>query len=227
MLWTGPHPVMYVKAGQDNVYHVFHIYQKKIVPINVSDMKLYQPFLEIPFSGIPQLRRAPPRPGMPQDVAPLRTLKGKDEAKNIKVDDLFLATTPFNGFEPISVMKFMSSSEDGKVTAQWMGSYKLAWHINTRLKIQQWVPGWFQPGTREFYFTPRPIHSSHPPFTNILSEDEIRLENIFVFNFKLRQDNRLPHDVAREGIRKYRTMDIPKSSEKGPRTYEDPTDDSL
>jgi hypothetical protein len=225
MLWSGPHPVM--SGHGENTYKIFHIYQRKILTVNVSDMRLYQPFLEIPFSGIPQLRIPPPFSSQPHVQAPLRSLKSASDVQEIQFGDLFLATTPFNGFEPISVMKFISSSSDGKVVGQWMGAFKLVWHINTRLRVQQWFPGWFQPNTQEFYFTSKPIHHSHPPFTNLLSEDEIFLKDIFVFNFCLRHDQRLPKDVAQRGICKYRTMKIPAKTEKGPITYEDPAEEIL
>ena len=108
-----------------------------------------------------------------------------------------------------------------------MGAYELAWHINTRLSKQRWEPGWFQPGTREFYFKPAPIHHTHYAFTNEHSEDEISTSNIIAFNFELRDDKRLPNEVALIGIRHYRTMNIPRITEKGPRTYEDQEDEDI
>ena len=225
MKWTGPHPVMYPKPNQENCYVIYHRDQRKLMTINVSDMRIFQPFSEIPFSGIPQLRRAPPKNVIRKHNPPLRLIKDQTQATTIQDGQLFLATTPFNGFEPISVMRLISKKPNNKILAQWMGAYKLIWHINTRLHKQRWEPGWFQPGTREFYFKPAPIHHTHVPFTNDLSEDEVSLSDIIAFNFQLRDDKRIPQEVARIGMRTYRSMVIPRITEKGPRTYEDPDED--
>ena len=64
-------------------------------------------------------------------------------------------------------------------------------------------------------------HHTHPAFTNKLSEDVVQKSDIFLFNFDLRSDGRLPKDVADAAILKYRTMKIPAITEKGPVTYED------
>ena len=222
MRWSGPHQIL-AQLGP-NSYSVFHVHQRKKVRINVNALRLYHPFKDIPYEGIPQSHRDPP----PQeDTAmtlhpPLRELKGNDQIDSILPGDLFMVKVPFNGFEPIALMRLIKIEPNNLVTAQWQGNYSLVWYIDSRFREQRWFPGWYQQNQGQFYFTKRPLHPMHPPFTNLHSVDVIDTRNIFVFGFELRFDLRLPREVADIALREYLAMTIPNVTEKGPKTYINP-----
>ena len=221
MKWSGPHPVS-SRMNDYDTYKVYHITQHKHVIVNVDSMRLFHPFLEIPFSGIPQLRIPPPRPPSATGLhvsLPRRELKGSEQASDLKLNDLFLAVLPSNAAQPIALLRFLRLDSSGSIVAQWMGCFKPFFHIDRRMHLQVWHPGWFQPNSGERYFTPCPIHRSHLPFTNLMSLEPIVLSDVFLFNFELRADLRLPKDVADMTMMKYRTMDIagkPKSTFENP-----------
>ena len=103
MKWSGPHTVVCQRASP-NSYSVYHIFQRKILPYNVDCMQLFHPFLQIPFSGIPQLRVPPPRPIVGNPLAPRRVLKGPELAADLVHGDLFLSILPLNFAEPVSLL---------------------------------------------------------------------------------------------------------------------------
>jgi hypothetical protein len=218
-----------IEGESKNVYRYYHIRQRKVLTANVSNLRLFHPFLEVPFSGVPQetRRRTRDKP-LPSDVVPLRTLKGAQDIKSIKEGDFFLADLPYNGLEPVAILKFISCDKEGSVTARWYGNYNMKWYINSRLAETPWKPGWYDPCDTRMYFQHRCHKPTDVPLTNIITIDDIPLTSIFVFNFKLRADDCLPRAVAQIGIRKYRGMTITDTDpDKGPVTYEDPNDDRL
>jgi hypothetical protein len=261
MKWSGPHRISSSMSNPDT-YQVYHIWRKKIETIHVDSLILFHPFLDIPLSGIPQAYHLPPRPlknskkliygditqpsiDFPPDepMTPVsserRVLKGPESISQLQPGDLFLATIPFNGAEPVSLMKFIEydtpiqdkATQNTPVIAQWMGNYQQEFYIDTRFYKQKWCPGWYQPATSEFYFQTHPLHRSHVPFTNIISIDTILKKDIFLFGFELQVQKqnirRLPTEVVQRALSKYRTMSIPTITEKGPgnvKTSESPSD---
>jgi transposase InsO family protein len=251
--WSGPHRISSPMTNPDT-YRVFHIRKRAIVTIHVDSLIPFHPFLDIPLSGIPQAYHLPPKtskntkkltygddnlaseeidsdkPMEEETVTPSekRVLKGPDSISQLKTGDLFLATIPFNGSEPVSLMQFISYdiqdltkvTDDTPVIARWMGHHPHEHFIDTRFYTQKWQPGWYQPNTGEFYFLQHPIHRSHPPFTNVISVDKVLRSDIFLFGFELQKQKnntlRLPTEVVHRALAKYRTMDIPDITEKGP-----------
>jgi hypothetical protein len=249
--WSGPHRVS-SKMNNEDVYKVYHIHRRLIRTYHVDGMLPFHPFADIPLSGIPQAHHRPKQPfkdpsrltygdtpltdatdatdvpdAPPPPSAPKRrTLKGPESIAQLQADDLFLATVPFNGLEPVSLMKFVAydiddqsqAQDDTPVIATWMGFTPLEFHINTRFHNQRWFHGWYQPKTGEFYFQQYPLHRSHPHFTNVLSVDTVLRRDIFLFGFKLQEQGtdirRLPTEVVQHALHKFRTMDIPDVTEK-------------
>ena len=121
---------------------------------------------------------APTQETLPS-VPARRVLKGPESISQLQQGELFLATIPFNGSEPISLMKFIEydiphqnkAISSIPVIAQWMGHHPHEHYIDTRFHNQRWCPGWYQPNTGEFYFKLSPLHKSHVPFTNVISVD--------------------------------------------------------
>ncbi len=220
-----------------------------------SEMCIKRQFLDIPLSGIPQAYHRPPRSdpdprryiygeipkdssAKPPDVPPSKTpvdtllpkrvLKGPESIRDLRPGDLFLATIPFNGSEPVSLLEFIcydiptqsDATQDTPVVARWMGHHPHEHYIDTRFYKQRWQPGWYQPNTGEFYFQSNPIHVSHPPFTNVISMDKLLQSDVFLFGFELQRQKantlRLPNEVVQQALVKYRTMHIPRITEKGP-----------
>jgi hypothetical protein len=229
--WSGPHPVVAIDEVNENLYRFYHIRRRKVLTTNVCNMRLFHPFLEIPYSGVPQeSRRGARENAKPTDVLPLRTLKGPKDIHQIKEGDLFLAEQPTNAFEPIALMEFISCDGNGSVTCRWWGNYNLTWYINTRLRTGHWHHGWFDPQDKRMYFQDRIHKKDDVPLTNLHTIDDVVLSNIIIFNFKLRTDLCLPHVVAQTGIRKYRNMAIDYDllqPGKGAIVYEDKNDDGL
>jgi hypothetical protein len=228
MRWTGPHRVINMKQGCVNVYCVWHIHKRALVTVNVADMRLFHPFVEIPFGGIPQVKRRRRKEGCKGPITPLRLIKGPDKADQIRPNDLFIAAVPSNGQEPVTLMRYVETKADGTIIAQWCGVERMIWHINTRLHRQAWMPAWIDPRDGRFYYKPAPIRPNHVMFTNANSQhDHVEQVHIVAFNFKLRKDLRLPRDVAQTAIRYFRNMEMPKIHDKEVRTYEDPAEDVL
>jgi hypothetical protein len=126
------------------------------------------------------------------------------------------------------VMKYVETRKDGTIVAQWCGVERMIWHIDTRLHRQAWMPAWIDPKDGRFYYKPAPIKPNHVMFTNANSQNEyIAQANIVAFNFKLRNDQRLPREVAQIAIRYFRNMEVPKVHDDEDRTYEDPHDNVL
>jgi hypothetical protein len=263
MKWSGPHRISSLMKNPDT-YRVYHIWRKKIETIHVDSLMLFHPFLDIPLSGVPQAYHLPPRRlkeskkliyGDDKDLQPpeatedpsltpppeRRVLKGPESISQLATGDLVLATIPFNGAEPVSLMKFLyyditnqgEAIENTPVVAQWYGNHPHEFYIDTRFHKQRWCPGWYQPNTGEFYFHLRPLHGSHVPFTNIISVDTVLKKDIFLFGFQLQEQKtnirRLPTEVVQLALSKYRTMAIPRITEKGPgnlKTSESPPIDS-
>jgi hypothetical protein len=194
-------------------------------------MNLYHPFLPFPWAGIPPVARRRGRPrkirsddadaALPREPGvPLRVLKGYDRIDELQAGDICLVEHPLNAYEPVAPMMFLRHLEGGKVEMQWMGILKLRWYINIRMHQQPWYLGWFQPNTKQFYWKEKPLtRKYHSAFTNLLSEETIRKEQIFLFGFKLRADLRLPREVAEIALAKYQAMTIPLDA-VGERTYE-------
>jgi hypothetical protein len=195
-------------------------YPQKLVYGEASDEDQEKPSADL----------APDPPADPTESShpPKRVLKGPESISDLVPGDLFLATIPFNGSEPISLLEFIcyDISDQAKagpatpVIARWMGHHPHEHFIDTRFYTQRWQPGWYQPNTGEFYFRPHPIHRSHPPFTNVISVDAIARSDIFLFGFELQRQKantlRMPNEVVQRALIKYRTMDIPRITEKGP-----------
>ena len=248
--WSGPHRISSAMSNPDT-YRVYHIWRKRIETLHVDSLILFHPFLDIPLSGIPQAYHRPPTNSQypkkltygeaTEDSAsdpatdPVKTLpppkcvlKGPESISDLRPGDLFLATIPFNGSEPVSLLEFISydipdrteAAHNTPVIARWMGHQPHEHFIDTRFYTQRWQPGWYQPNTGESYFQPRPIHVSHPPFTNVISVDKILRSDIFLFGFELQRQKantlRMPNEVVQRALVKYRTMDIPRVTEKGP-----------
>jgi hypothetical protein len=224
MQWTGPHKVISQKGH--NTYIIWHIRKRMLVTVNVADMRIFHPFLEIPFSGIPQVRRRRPRADYHGPTTPLRQLKGRELANEIKPDDLFIAEIPTNGYEPVALMRYLETTPQG-IIAQWYGRMRLTWHINDRMYREQWLPAWIDPRDHKFYYKAARRHPTDLPFTNAGSEiDKVEEVRVVIFNFKLRNDLRLPRDVANAAIRHFRSMPVPTTYTGGVLTYENPANHS-
>jgi hypothetical protein len=55
----------------------------------------------------------------------------------------------------------------------------------------KWKNGWFQPKDARFYWKSKSDHPSHTPFTNLISEHQVPLQDILHFGFGLRPDFKL------------------------------------
>jgi transposase InsO family protein len=227
--WSGPHPIVAVDPLNENIYRFYHIRRKMVLTANVCNIRLFHPFLEIPYSGVPQeSRRGARENANPTDVTPLRTLKGPIDAHQLKEGDMFLAELPSNGYEPIAVLQFLSCDGNGSIVCRWWGAYKLTWYLNTRLRTGHWHSGWFDPQDKRMYFQERQHKKDDVFLTNLHTLDEVTLANVIIFDFKLRKDLCLPRLVAQTGIRRYRKMEIDHLEPgKGPTTFEDGDDDGL
>jgi hypothetical protein len=208
--WSGPHIIASLRLEHDT-YRVYHVNQKKFVTVAVDCLQLYHPFLEIPFSDVPQRRVPPPQPprNFPTPM-PKRILKGPLESSALHEGNLFLALLPDNVPEPVVLLRFIKL-EGTSINAQWMGNWRPWPFLDDRMYKQTWLPCWYQPKTNEHYFKPKPENRVHYAFTNEMSLHPIALSDVIVFNFELRADLRLPREVADVAVLKYRTL-IPSAN---------------
>ena len=127
---------------------------------------------------------------------------------------------PHNFFEPISVMKIVSLSEDGHIVGQFYGSHTFDWYIDRRLAKCLFKPAWFQPSDCRFYYLAKRLHWSHPPFTNALAKEfDFLSSNIVAFGFHLQKDLKLPRKLVRMALDAWRSMTFhPEAT--GDATYE-------
>jgi transposase InsO family protein len=234
MKWSGPHRVISRTSGF-NTYKIYHIFQRQTITINVDSLKLYHPFLEIPFSGLPQSRVPPPPPvqlpvqrgplipfSSDENTTPQRQLKGPEQAAELVQGDVFIALTPFIPYEPISVLVFLRFDpvQPDSIIAQWMGhAPPLISHFDRRMNHQKCERCWYQPRTNQHYWWPHREHKDHYEFTNVLTENPLSRKDVLIFNFHLRKDRTLPREVSNSILMKYRSLITAETTDA---TYEDP-----
>ena len=215
--WTGPHRIEGKKS--DNVYLIYHTHRKKVISANVDSLTLYHPFENLTI----EIQEEEVEPAQKKRRAePDTQLYTQSDIKELKAGDMCIVHHPKIGFEPLAVMKFIQEIDDGLMELQWYGSFRLIWYFDLRLRSQKWRPGYWQQSTKEFYFSTKKLHVSHPPFTNLHSEDIVRKEQIVFFNFKLNKADKLPQEIAEKTLEKFRTLEDGLAD--GNRTTESPPD---
>ena len=207
--WSGPH--MINRQVSPNSYEIYHTDRRQLVIANVDSLDLYHPFspIEVPLTE------------SAVNTAEARTDK-MHEAEDIRLlqtGDLCITYRREADFEPLSVVKFIKPLEDGNVLVQWYGNTSLLWYIDVRMLKQKWHPGWYDPKDRKFYFSSSKMYHNHPTFTNELSQEIIKMENIILFGFNLNPNLKLPREVANRALEIRRQH--PSSLPKGPRTTEE------
>ena len=107
----------------------------------------------------------------------------------------------------------------GFLELRWVSNSRLEWYIDRRIRRQTWKKGWWQQSTQDCYFAEKALHFKHVPFTNKLSGDTLRMEDILISGFQLRKDCRLSAEVAEKAIKIWRLISTAEISSK-PWTYE-------
>jgi hypothetical protein len=134
--------------------------------------------------------------------------------ENLKENDYCLVVVPGNDIEPVAVMQYVRPITNG-VELIWLGENPLRWYIDVRMQQQKWRKSWFDLDDKMFYYNNTPKKTLDIPFTNVLSQEQILLENIFFFGFSLMHDKRLPQYVCDIALTKYRQLNLDRIS-----TYE-------
>ena len=136
-----------------------------------------------------------------------------------------IITNPKDFFEPVSVLRIITWNEDGFLEGQFYGRHTFEWYIDRRLAKFPFQPAWYQPSDERFYYLPKPLHSSHRPFTNILSEEKsFNIRNIVAFGFHLQKDLKIPRAVVKIALDAWRIMVFEKDAVGAP-TFEAKDDD--
>jgi hypothetical protein len=219
-----------------NNYLIYHGGRKQTEAVNVDSLRLFHPFKDISGRQISSEALFPKRRQKikKRDIADIVKLveseapfeiKGITKIAELATGDLCVVRNPYNFFEPISVLRVLNWNEAGTIEGQFYGKHTFEWYIDRRLAKFPFKPAWYQPSDRKFYFMTKPLHYTHPPFTNILSEEAVfNTSNIIAFGFELQKDGKLPRAIVKLALDAWRHMDF-KPSAVGESTYEAKDDD--
>ncbi len=145
---------------------------------------LYRPFNDIIHDTAPPPLHPLPISAPPPPVTIDQLRKG----------DLCLLHLPGEEEEKLTLCVYLGVDEgDGpnEIIVQWYDTSSVRFaDLPDKLRRAVWMPGWYQPKTRQYYFLSHPQHRSHPEYTNLLSDHSLTARNILLHGLSLER-NRL------------------------------------
>ena len=63
--------------------------------------------------------------------------------------------------------------------------------------ISTWAPGYVLKNENKRYYRPKPLHYTHPPYTNMISETVLEVSDVIGLPFQLDAELRIPASVLR------------------------------
>lgn len=133
-------------------------------------------------------------------------MKGAPRISELAIGDLCTVINPHNFFEPVSVLRIVNWATNGDIEGQFYGRHTFDWYIDRRLAKFAFLPSWYQPSDRKFYYASKPMHYTHPPFTNILSKETFNTRDIVAFGFSLQKNLKIPKAIVRLTLEAWRNM---------------------
>jgi hypothetical protein len=91
---------------------------------------------------------------------------------------------------PFAIGKVLRVSDEGKLDIHWYGS-----DSNNMLSV--WAPGFIFQRENKRYYKPKPLHPSHPPYTNTSSETVLYVSDVIGTPFQLDAELRIPTSILR------------------------------
>ena len=175
----------------DNLYYVKNPTSSKIMKINVNRLVLANN--DNSDLGEPLGWMNPDRTGFEQDD----TLDDSNVVDDRKMGEVFegdmvalcVEPDPIEKL-PFSIGKILRVSDTGVLDVHWFGS-------NNNSMLSTWAPGYVQKNENKRYYRQKPLHHSHPPYTNSLSETVLTVRDIIGSPFQLNPELRIPSFVLR------------------------------
>ena len=91
---------------------------------------------------------------------------------------------------PFAIGKVLRVSDKGKLDIHWYGS-------DNNNMLSTWTPGYIFEKENKRYYKPKPLHHSHPPYTNLASETVLYVSDVIGLPFQLDAELRIPNPVLR------------------------------
>jgi len=126
-----------------------------------------------------------------------------DDDGELQIGDLCVLRLE-DDIEPILVARYLgrNPNQPYELVVQWLGDYTSIEEPKLRLRRQRWKNGWFQPRTKQGYYSNARQHPTHFPFSNMLTAHHgIQRKDILLHGFGLRIDGRLPQAVANQALK--------------------------
>ena len=175
----------------DNLYYVKNPTSSKIIKMNVN--RLVPANSDNLDLGEPLGWLNPDRTGFEQDDA----LDGDDFPAGREPGTIFegdmvaLCVEPDLAEKlPFSIGKVLRVSEKGVLDIHWYGS-------NNNSMISTWAPGYVLKNENKRYYRPKPLHYTHPPYTNMISETVLEVSDVIGLPFQLDAELCIPASVLR------------------------------
>jgi len=181
--FSGPHNVER-KDEESELHYFIRESSGKLRKLHVNRLRLYYPIS-------PDLAPACGE----QRFAPYRAVDENDNPQNLDIKpapgDLVIIGCEPDDVEgtPWAVAKVTHRSREGELTVRWFGN-------NHGRLTGTWRPGFFQPRDDRRYYKARKDHTSHMPYTSMVSETPLNDSHVVAFGFKLNSlTDRLPQTV--------------------------------
>ena len=140
----------------------------------------YHPFLPLPWKpDAPGESKTAQFPD-PPSLSPSRLLRGPEDTHILQEGDFCIVRLRYNGFEPLVVMQFLTILDNNQLELRWISNRIIEWYIDRRMHTQEWRSGWWQQNLQQSYYSNKPLHFSHVPYTNTLSGDVMTLQDVAI-----------------------------------------------
>ena len=91
---------------------------------------------------------------------------------------------------PFAIGKVLRVSDKKVLDIHWYGS-------NNNSMLSTWAPGYILKSENKRYYKPKPLHHTHLPYTNMVSETVLNVSDVIGLPFQLDAELRIPSAVLR------------------------------
>jgi hypothetical protein len=184
--WSSPMRIFKSCADKRHRW-VLHTRRKKLVKININRLYKFEPWSDDTLFTDETLQALK---GLKPDMFEEEIWEDKHRKGEMVV--VRLSPNKDNP-EPFMVGRILDISEKGNHKLQWFGSF-------AGTIAGKYLPGWVDKKNVR-YFSKRPQHKTHKPFTNDNEHgrvDEITTEHLYPVRFEVTAGNRLPATILQK-----------------------------
>ena len=185
--WTGPHIV--VKKLQETTYVIDKLPLHNEVTVHVNRLIPYHPYSIDTPDPAGDLYKSILSEGLDEEDAE-KLASEAFNAMDLEVDQLVVVALEREKKDdlPYAIGRVLSiDPKTEHIVVQWYGNY-----YNDETKPM--LPGWIHSDKRPYYKL-KPLHYTHPPYTNMTDNNPLKLSNIAYAGIPLTPSNLIPSNI--------------------------------